>query len=366
MYAQLGDVTFDLPTYWDAHGVRRAYEYAEHKVIEGKPRLQWVGDALDEISIKIVLHASYCNPELELNNLRNAATAHQALPYVTGAGVYKGNYVITALEEDTRHTDPQGRVIYLEAMLSLKEYVGVTSTPSGEAVVTIGQTIPGAVNNVQAAVTVAAGLTDAVANTAEAVCTCMEILHVDWPSALNSLVKIAELGAWSAAQTVAQLATVTVVANTVGITGLSGLAQVGAAAILAVDCASDPVTGIACLTAFLDGLSGSNLLGAFATKLASVPTDPLQALAASQGGDLVYAAGTQLRMTASANPALVPAWLPPDAVDFGVVLMSRLPLYEQLLGQITAFADQDAGVPISLFAEPLSFDWVHTLVRFPA
>ena len=145
MYARLGPVVFDLVTYWDGHEVKRGYEYAEHKVLEGKPKLQWTGDGLEELSIAVELHAVYCNPEEQLNILYDAAASHQALPLTMGSGVYRGRYILTHISQTTKHTDGQGRILSLSAKLDLKEWTGDARTPAGIAVAEPGQPVPGAV-----------------------------------------------------------------------------------------------------------------------------------------------------------------------------------------------------------------------------
>lgn len=48
MFALLGDVQFDLITYFDGFESQFGADFAEHALIEGKPRLQFIGDKLDE------------------------------------------------------------------------------------------------------------------------------------------------------------------------------------------------------------------------------------------------------------------------------------------------------------------------------
>ena len=72
MFALLGDVQFDLITYFDGFESQFGADYAEHPLIEGKPRLQFVGDKLDEIRIQLAFHLHYCDPEAELAKLKDA------------------------------------------------------------------------------------------------------------------------------------------------------------------------------------------------------------------------------------------------------------------------------------------------------
>ena len=56
MFAVLGDIEFELITYWDGFEATFGVDYAEHARIEGKPGLQFIGDRLDEIQISLVFH----------------------------------------------------------------------------------------------------------------------------------------------------------------------------------------------------------------------------------------------------------------------------------------------------------------------
>lgn len=122
-HALLGEITFDLITYFEGMEANFSANYAEHALIEGKPRLQWVGDNLDEVSWSLVFHAGFCDPELEMLKLRGAITRHEALPLVFANGDYKGWFVPTDVRVTTRQVMRDGTLIWLEAELTLREYV---------------------------------------------------------------------------------------------------------------------------------------------------------------------------------------------------------------------------------------------------
>lgn len=134
MYAILGKVEFDLITYFDGMEMQFGADYAEHALIGRKPRLQRVGDKLDEVKIDLVFHASYCDPEAELVRLRNALSSHEALSMVLGNGDYKGRFVITGLNVTCRHTDTSGTLLAVEAQVSLREFTGDPARPPAPAV----------------------------------------------------------------------------------------------------------------------------------------------------------------------------------------------------------------------------------------
>lgn len=129
MYALLGDIQFDLITYFDGMDAQFGADFAEHPLIEGKPRLQWVGDRLDEFRIDLSFHAWFCDPETELVRLKQALQAHMAMSFVLGNGDYKGWFVLTEVQAMSRQTDQYGTLTCLEATITLREYVGDKNNP---------------------------------------------------------------------------------------------------------------------------------------------------------------------------------------------------------------------------------------------
>ncbi|MDM7320225.1 MAG: phage tail protein [Fervidobacterium sp.] len=123
MYAQLGDIKFELITYYNSLEESLSVNYAEHNVIEGKPRLQFIGDNLETIKISLNFHASFCKPEEELKKLKEAMLKHEALPFVFGNGLFKGKYVITELTGTQIQTFKDGTVMSITANITLKEWV---------------------------------------------------------------------------------------------------------------------------------------------------------------------------------------------------------------------------------------------------
>lgn len=129
MFAVLGDIEFELITYWDGFEATFGVDYAEHPRIEGKPGLQFVGDKLDEIQISLVFHQHYCVPDVELARLRTAMKAHQALALVFGNGDYRGWFVIADVTATSEQTDSTGNVLAVNATASLREYIGDPKKP---------------------------------------------------------------------------------------------------------------------------------------------------------------------------------------------------------------------------------------------
>jgi phage protein U len=123
MFAQLGEIQFDFIVSPDRMGSSRHYVFAEHPTIEGKPKLQYTGDALDELSIRMRFHAGFCDPAAQLLALKDAADLHQALPLIMGNGEYRGDYVIEGIDEEIEAAFDDGTVMEVGVSVRLKEWV---------------------------------------------------------------------------------------------------------------------------------------------------------------------------------------------------------------------------------------------------
>lgn len=123
MHALLGEIAFNLVTHFEGIDARFSANYAEHALIEGKPRLQRVGDNLDEFTWDMVFHAGFCQPELEMLKLRSAVAQNEALPLVFANGDYKGLFVPVDASVTSRQTMRDGTLIWVDARLTLREYV---------------------------------------------------------------------------------------------------------------------------------------------------------------------------------------------------------------------------------------------------
>lgn len=129
MYAVLGDIEFKVVACWDNFESSTGVDYASHARIEGKPGVQFIGDKLEKITLQFSFHSQFCQPATEMNRLRSAMTAHQAMALVFGNGDYRGWFVITDLTATHKHTDPYGNVIAQSGNLTLQEYIGDPKNP---------------------------------------------------------------------------------------------------------------------------------------------------------------------------------------------------------------------------------------------
>jgi len=122
MFAQLGNIQFNLITYFNGIEDSQKHNYAVHQTIESKPKLQYIGDELDEMTIKLNFHSSFCIPETEIKKLKTLAKTHEEQPFILGNGKYLGRYVIEEITSTTQQTDKAGNIIAVEAEIRLKEW----------------------------------------------------------------------------------------------------------------------------------------------------------------------------------------------------------------------------------------------------
>lgn len=131
MFATLGTVTLDILA-TTGLGISDGWDFAEHALIEGKPKLQHVGDQLREVSLSFRFHRSFCEPELELLALRDLAATRKAALLQFGSGRIVGRFVVTSLREDPDWLLDDGRPMAINCSVGLKEYAGdaEVATPS--------------------------------------------------------------------------------------------------------------------------------------------------------------------------------------------------------------------------------------------
>lgn len=142
-YAILGDLQFDLITYFNGLEGKWGADYAEHARVQGKPRLQWIGDKADSWTLRLRFHRRFCDPEAELAKLRKSMGAHEALAFVLANGDYKGLFVIAEIGATAEHTDTDGALISADVSLALREFPDAPARqPAKPAVVQAGQPAP--------------------------------------------------------------------------------------------------------------------------------------------------------------------------------------------------------------------------------
>ena len=121
----LSVMSFDLTDGW---------QFPDHDVVESKPRLQWTGTQLRTASIGLRFHAQWCDPAERMTALRALGGAVRAWPLIRGSGAWLGRFVVESLSEKDRWTLPNGRPLWIEGDLKLREWAGLPMAGVGPAV----------------------------------------------------------------------------------------------------------------------------------------------------------------------------------------------------------------------------------------
>ncbi len=122
MYAQLGSIKFQSLVGFDSLNDSRSTEYAEHKTIESKPKLQRLGSSLQEFAMSLSFHVAFCNPEEQYDELNTARENGEILTLVYGNGYVEGDFVITSISRKVNQTDNKGNYVHITCDVTLREY----------------------------------------------------------------------------------------------------------------------------------------------------------------------------------------------------------------------------------------------------
>jgi len=124
MLAILGEIEFEIAGGLAGMELSQASDYAEHALIQGKPLLETVGDALDEIQLSIELHPTLGDVAARVRALQTAMQAHQPLAFVLGNGEFLGAFVITELSQVHHRTWADGGAFSATLSVTLRQWAG--------------------------------------------------------------------------------------------------------------------------------------------------------------------------------------------------------------------------------------------------
>jgi phage protein U len=124
MFAQLGDIVFEVIPSFTGHNKSTSYNFVQHERIENKPLLQFLGKNLQEDELTLNFHQAFCTPEEEIKKLKTAADKAVPLKFIKGNGEYVGVFVIERIRESMEQTNAKGNIISIQLEVTLKEYVG--------------------------------------------------------------------------------------------------------------------------------------------------------------------------------------------------------------------------------------------------
>lgn len=142
MFAQLGDVRFELLNSFVNLEETHAATFAKHDVLKGRPRLQAMGNDLTELRFGIKLHWKLGDVDAAYKGLIAAKEALQAVSLVYGSGRFVGWFVIERLTSRTTQMDGNGRTAARELDIELTEFVGDPNNPLPTPAVLLGKQNP--------------------------------------------------------------------------------------------------------------------------------------------------------------------------------------------------------------------------------
>jgi phage protein U len=122
MFAILGEIVFESLTSPDSFESNRTWEFAEHRVVEDRPTMQWMAAGLETIDLDFHFHVSFTNPTLQAAALIGAANDHSARALVFGNGFHRGYFVVTAIRTTAKQMSATGDLIAITIRARLREW----------------------------------------------------------------------------------------------------------------------------------------------------------------------------------------------------------------------------------------------------
>lgn len=123
MFALLGEISFQVIGSPEIFESSRRFDYAQHRVVEGRPRLQWLAAELESITLAMLFHSSFTDPAAQLAALLAAADDHQARALVLGNGVFRGFFVVESVATSGIQLGADAAPIAIRVRASLREWV---------------------------------------------------------------------------------------------------------------------------------------------------------------------------------------------------------------------------------------------------
>ncbi|WP_299924179.1 phage tail protein [uncultured Pelagimonas sp.] len=102
--------------------ISRTNTFAQYDVTRGKLELHEIGEELDTQSFDFFFSEEFCDPQSELNKLELAFAMKTPFPLLFATGGFIGKrYVVESLEITVQKTNRAGRIVRVEASISLLE-----------------------------------------------------------------------------------------------------------------------------------------------------------------------------------------------------------------------------------------------------
>jgi len=122
MFALFGEISFQVIGSPEVFESNRRFHYAEHRVVEDRPRLQWLAPELESITLAMLFHRSFTDPAAQLATLLAGAGAQPARALVLGNGVFRGFFVVESVTSSDIQLGADASPIAIHVRTSLREW----------------------------------------------------------------------------------------------------------------------------------------------------------------------------------------------------------------------------------------------------
>jgi phage protein U len=119
-YASLGDIVFKVYSYLE-HRETNEYAVAKHRTIFAPSSLQFLGDELLSLEVKVGFHRDFCNPLEEYQKLKDLAKEGLPRKLIIAEQVY-GDFVIESITAEVKQVDMWGKPVAIYCTMTLTEY----------------------------------------------------------------------------------------------------------------------------------------------------------------------------------------------------------------------------------------------------
>jgi len=124
-FGSFGPVIFELVKSPESFSFELEQSYAEHDIAGNKALLEWTGEKLATVTLRLKLQAIQTDtfeldPEKELSDLEDLYKQHEPQPLFYGKRKL-GYFVIEKIREVLHRVNKQGKIVYAEVELTLKE-----------------------------------------------------------------------------------------------------------------------------------------------------------------------------------------------------------------------------------------------------
>jgi phage protein U len=119
-YASFGDIVFKVFSYLE-HRETSEYAVAKHRTIFAPSSLQFLGDELLSLEIRLGFHRDFCNPLEEYQKLKDIAKEGLPQKLIVAEQVY-GDFVIESITAEVKQVDMWGKPVAIYCNIKLTEY----------------------------------------------------------------------------------------------------------------------------------------------------------------------------------------------------------------------------------------------------